>query len=62
ARTRPASARPRHRNRQASRGAVGRIRAFLASRSETTSGEFVLPMLTGVRRVRQLEKPHPIFG
>jgi SAM-dependent methyltransferase len=32
---------------------LGRIRAFLASRPETTSGEFALPMLTGVLRVRQ---------
>jgi SAM-dependent methyltransferase len=36
---------------------LGRIRAFLASRPETTSGEFTLPMLTGVLRVRQLRKP-----
>jgi SAM-dependent methyltransferase len=33
---------------------LGRIRAFLASRPENTSGEFTLPMLTGVLRVRQL--------
>jgi SAM-dependent methyltransferase len=33
---------------------LGRIRAFLASRPETTHGEFTLPMLTGVLRVRQL--------
>lgn len=33
---------------------LGRIRAFLASRPETTSGEFTLPMLTGVLRVRPL--------
>ena len=33
---------------------LGRIRAFLASRPETASGEFILPMLTGVLRVRQL--------
>lgn len=33
---------------------LGQIRAFLASRPETTSGEFTLPMLTGVLRVRQL--------
>jgi SAM-dependent methyltransferase len=33
---------------------LGRIRAFLASRPETTSGEFTLPMLTGVLRLRQL--------
>jgi SAM-dependent methyltransferase len=31
--------------------ALGRIRAFLASRSETASGEFTLPMLTCVLRV-----------
>lgn len=29
---------------------LGRIRAFLASRPETTGGEFTLPMLTGVLR------------
>lgn len=33
---------------------LGRIRAFLASRPETAGGEFALPMLTGVLRVRQL--------
>lgn len=33
---------------------LGRIRAFLASRPETARGEFTLPMLTGVLRVRQL--------
>ena len=33
---------------------LGRIRAFLASRPETAHGEFTLPMLTGVLRVRQL--------
>lgn len=33
---------------------LGRIRAFLASRPETASGEFTLPMLTGVLRVRRL--------
>jgi SAM-dependent methyltransferase len=33
---------------------LGRIRAFLASRPETASGEFTLPLLTGVLRVRQL--------
>ncbi|MEV4630580.1 class I SAM-dependent methyltransferase [Micromonospora sp. NPDC049523] len=33
---------------------LGRIRAYLASRPETASGEFTLPMLTGVLRVRQL--------
>ncbi|PSL51943.1 methyltransferase family protein [Saccharothrix carnea] len=31
-----------------------RIRAFLATRPETATGEFDLPMLTGVLRVRQL--------
>jgi SAM-dependent methyltransferase len=31
---------------------LGRIRAFLASRPETASGEFTLPMLTGILRVR----------
>jgi SAM-dependent methyltransferase len=33
---------------------LGRIRAFLARRSETARGEFVLPLLTGVLRVRRL--------
>jgi ubiquinone/menaquinone biosynthesis C-methylase UbiE len=33
---------------------LGRIRAFLASRPETDRGEFTLPMLTGVLRVRLL--------
>lgn len=33
---------------------LGRIRAFLASRPETADGEFTLPMLTGVLRVRRL--------
>lgn len=33
---------------------LGRIRAFLASTSETAHGEFTLPMLTGVLRVRRL--------
>ena len=33
---------------------LGRIRAYLASRSETARGEFTLPMLTGVLRVRRL--------
>jgi SAM-dependent methyltransferase len=32
----------------------GRIREFLASRPETAGGEFTLPMLTGVLRVRRL--------
>ncbi|MEU4475234.1 class I SAM-dependent methyltransferase [Micromonospora sp. NPDC023888] len=31
---------------------LGRIRAFLRSRPETAHGEFTLPMLTGVLRVR----------
>ncbi len=34
----------------------GRIRAFLASRPETARGEFTLPMLTGVQRVRRLTR------
>ena len=34
--------------------ALGRIGAFLASRPETASGEFTLPMLTGVLRARKL--------
>ena len=33
---------------------LGQIRAFLASRPETARGEFTLPMLTGVLRVRRL--------
>lgn len=33
---------------------LGRIRAYLASRAETAHGEFTLPMLTGVLRVRRL--------
>jgi len=33
---------------------LGRIRAFLASSPETACGEFTLPMLTGVLRVRRL--------
>ncbi len=33
---------------------LGRIGAFLASRSETARGEFTLPMLTGVLRVERL--------
>jgi SAM-dependent methyltransferase len=33
---------------------LGRIRGFLASRPETARGEFTLPMLTGVLRVRRL--------
>jgi SAM-dependent methyltransferase len=34
--------------------ALDRIRAFLASRPETSRGEFTVPMLTGVLRVRRL--------
>jgi hypothetical protein len=34
--------------------ALGRIRPFLASTPETLDGEFTLPMLTGVLRVRRL--------
>jgi len=34
---------------------LGRIRAFLASTPETADGEFTLPMLTGVLRVRRRE-------
>lgn len=33
---------------------LARIRSFLASRPETARGEFTLPMLTGVLRVRRL--------
>lgn len=33
---------------------LGRIRAYLASRPETAHGEFTLPMLTAVLRVRRL--------
>ena len=33
---------------------LGRIRAFLASEPNTSHGEFTLPMLTGVLRVRRL--------
>jgi hypothetical protein len=33
---------------------LGRIRAYLASRPETVEGEFILPMLTCVLRVRRL--------
>jgi SAM-dependent methyltransferase len=33
---------------------LGRIHAFLVSRPETARGEFTLPMLTGVLRVRRL--------
>lgn len=38
---------------QEQQAALGRIRAFLASRPETAHGEFTLPMLTGVLRVRR---------
>jgi hypothetical protein len=41
---------PRH-DRDAT---LGRISAFLAARPETAGGEFILPMLTGVLRVRRL--------
>lgn len=34
--------------------ALGRIRAYLASRPEAAHGEFTLPMLTGVLRARRL--------
>jgi len=33
---------------------LARIRTFLACRPETARGEFTLPMLTGVLRVRRL--------
>jgi hypothetical protein len=33
---------------------MGRIQAFLASRPETATAEFTLPMLTCVLRVRRL--------
>ena len=36
---------------------LSRIRAFLASRPETNDGEFTLPMLTGVLRVRRAQRP-----
>jgi hypothetical protein len=36
---------------------LGRIRAYLASRPETAHGEFTLPMLTCVLRVRRLADP-----
>jgi SAM-dependent methyltransferase len=39
---------------QERQGTLGRIRAYLASRPETADGEFALPMLTGVLRVRRL--------
>jgi SAM-dependent methyltransferase len=40
--------------KQEQQAILGRIRAFLASRPETAAGEFDLPMLTGVLRVRRL--------
>ncbi len=39
---------------QERQAALGRMRAFLASRPETAYGEFTIPMLTGVLRVRRL--------
>lgn len=36
---------------------LARIRGFLASTPATARGEFTLPMLTGVLRVRQLRRP-----
>ena len=42
---------------QQRRVTLGRIRAFLSSTQETRSGEFTLPMLTGVLRVRRLHEP-----
>ncbi|MEV5550639.1 class I SAM-dependent methyltransferase [Streptomyces sp. NPDC052309] len=39
---------------QEQRATLGRIRSFLASRPETAHGEFTLPMLTGVLRVKRL--------
>jgi hypothetical protein len=39
---------------QEQKATLGRIRAFLAGRPETARGEFTLPMLTGVLRVRRL--------
>jgi hypothetical protein len=39
--------------KQEQEAALGRIRTFLASRPETARGEFTLPMLTGVLRVRR---------
>lgn len=39
---------------QEQQATLDRIRAFLASRPETAHGEFTLPMLTGVLRVRRL--------
>jgi hypothetical protein len=39
---------------QEQQATLGRIRAFLASRPETARGQFMLPTLTGVLRVRPL--------
>jgi SAM-dependent methyltransferase len=39
--------------KQEQEATLGRIRAFLANRPETARGEFTLPMLTGVLRVRR---------
>ncbi len=39
---------------QERKATLGRIGGFLANRPETARGEFTLPMLTGVLRVRQL--------
>ncbi|ONH26389.1 class I SAM-dependent methyltransferase [Pseudofrankia asymbiotica] len=39
---------------QEQQATLGQIRAFLTSRPETVDGEFTLPMLTGVLRVRRL--------
>ena len=40
--------------KQEQEAVLNRIRAFLASRPETAQGEFSLPMMTGVLRVRRL--------
>ena len=42
--------------------ALRRIRAHLANRRETADGEFILPMLTGVLRLRRLATPRVIDG
>ena len=42
---------------QEQQAALGRIRAFLASRPETADGEFTLPMLTCVLRVHRRPAP-----
>jgi SAM-dependent methyltransferase len=39
---------------------LSEIRSFLASRSETSFGEFTLPMLTGVLRVQRLPGAHRV--